>query len=125
MNLTTGLLRKRVREHDPAAMRQLARLVLDGRVPAPSDTLSPKLLLLLSARSSDRLAGWLVCDYLVSGTAGFERDREKATYWRDRTERRLRSDTQLSYSDPAIARRAQLLYRRWRRWLARNWPQDW
>ena len=111
MEPSTAFLIKRTRINDPAAMRQLARLVLDGWVPEPEDVMSAKLRLLCAARSADRKAGWLLCRYYLEGTAEFEQDLDAADFWCERTERRLHTDTQYSNVDPALEAESCALYR--------------
>jgi hypothetical protein len=79
-------------------------------------------LLACSAREGDRKAGWLLCKYFLEGSYGFERDIEKARYWRDRTDKRLRSDAQLLFDDLSIESEARYLYKKWLDWLDKNWP---
>ena len=111
MEPSTALLTERIRKNDPAAMRQLARLILDGWVPQPEGVMEAKLLLLCAARSADRKAGWLLCKYYLEGTAELEQDLDAADFWCERTERRLHTDTQHANVDPALETESCTLYR--------------
>ena len=121
--LSVGLLVRLANAYKPAAMRQLARLVIEGRIPQPKDAkLNAKIFMDCAARDGDRKAGWLLCKYYLHGALEIESDMDQARYWRDRTERRLLSDTRLLYDDPSFQEEALRLYENWRRWLAKNWP---
>lgn len=125
MNVSTKLLTHLIDRNEPAAMRQLARMILEGKAVQPDRMkLSPRHLLLAAALSNDRKAGWLLCSYYLTGKYGFRKSFDCARRWMECTERRLFSDSQLLYIDSAFEVEARLLYQRWRRWLATHWPEE-
>jgi hypothetical protein len=79
------------------------------------------MLLHIAALEADRKAGWLLASYYRLGRFGFPQDPAAAARWRDRTERRLRSDAYANYSHPQDKREALQLYRQWRRWCRLKW----
>lgn len=124
-SISADLLARLAERSDKAAMRQLARLIIEGVVDSPRKMrFAPKHLLGFAAGGGDRKAGWLLCKYFLEGAPGIDRDFEAACRWRARTEKRLFSDAQLLYSDPALEHEAKTLYTAWRGWLARHWPAE-
>ncbi|MGH8502027.1 MAG: hypothetical protein ACREVE_06060 [Gammaproteobacteria bacterium] len=119
--LSIALLENQVRKNDRDAMRALARLYLSGA--AVPEGLNGKLLLIVAAQSGDRKAGWLLASYYRRGKHGFERNLQAAERWRDRTERRLRSDAWVNYLYRYDKIKAIQLYAQWRRWCKVKWPK--
>ena len=121
--ISTKLLQVLVARNRPDATRQFARLLIEERANDRNPfRISAKTLLACSARAGDRKAGWLLCKYFLEGSCGFEKDMEKARYWKNRTDKRLRSDAQLLFDDLTDESEARFLYLKWRDWLTKNWP---
>ena len=123
MGLSASFLVELFRRYDAAGMRQLARLILEGRVEQPPEVdWRPEKLLFRAAAAGDRKAGWLLCHGYLNGWGELQPDMEKARYWMQRTERRLRSDAALLYAEPSLKAEAVDLYARWSQWLTKHWP---
>lgn len=106
-------------------MCRYGRLVLEGKAePATDAKFSAKHYIIFAAMDYDRKASWLLCDYALHGKYGFELSIQAAANWCEKTERRLLSDTQLSYADDALEMEAIALYQKWRKWHYRHWSEQ-
>jgi len=112
-NVSIEFLRKHADKGASWAMRSLALLHLKGSFVGASQQ-DGRMLLHVAARSSDRVAGWLLAIFYRTGQYGFERNEELSSSWRERTDKRIRSDAFLLYCHPSYQERTILRYERWK-----------
>jgi len=117
--LSTGFLENHAKQGHGWAIRELALLHLKGKG-IKQDLSKGRTLLHWAALSADRKASWLLAIYYHTGQYNFPVNVEKSHIWRERTEKRLKSDASLIYDNPDYEKLAAKRYSRWcqvREWL--------
>lgn len=97
-NINLLLLKQQALKQKSEAIRELSRYFLKY-AEDEEQFANGKLMLLAAAHMADRGASWLLAIYYRTGKYGFDKDTNKSDYWRECTEKRLRSDSELIYDD--------------------------